>query len=79
MKIVKRGKRDVVSRLTHSKNDKEMVATLGSDLDRALHAVIYNNRSRASSNVTSVNALAKTTNVVVCTRCVRIYPATTTP
>ena len=36
-KIVKQGKRNVVSRHIHAKNDKETIATWRSDLNRILH------------------------------------------
>ena len=42
-KIVKQGKRNVLFRLFHAKNDKDMVATWGHDLNRILH--IFNVRS----------------------------------
>jgi len=35
--IIKRGKRNGVSRMFHAKNDKEMIATWRLDLDRILH------------------------------------------
>ena len=40
--IIKKGKRNVVSRLVHAKNDKEAIATWKSDLCRILH--IFNVR-----------------------------------
>ena len=42
-KVVKRGKRNVISRLFHAKNDKETIASWRLDLDRILH--IFNVRS----------------------------------
>jgi hypothetical protein len=34
--IIKKGKRNVVSRLLHAKNDKEVIATWKSDLSKIL-------------------------------------------
>ena len=41
-KVIKKGKRNILSRFFHSKNDKEVIATWKADLDRILH--IFNVR-----------------------------------
>jgi hypothetical protein len=46
-KVIKRSRRNVVSRLLHSKNDKEVITTWKSDLNRILH--IFNVGSIASA------------------------------
>ena len=43
MKIIKKGKRNPVSRLLHAKNDKETIATWKSDLNKIL--LVFNVRS----------------------------------
>jgi len=43
--VIERGKRNVVSRHFHAKNDKEMIATWRLDLNRILH--VFNVRSAA--------------------------------
>jgi hypothetical protein len=45
-KVVKRGKRNHVSRLFHAKNDKEAIAAWRQDLNKILH--IFNVRSVGS-------------------------------
>ena len=66
-KVMKRSGRNPVSRLLHAKNDKEMVATWRSDLNRILH--VFNVRSvviaRLSLIVPSQTELAINTNVTV--------------
>jgi hypothetical protein len=42
-KIIKKGKRNAASRLLHAKNDKEMIATWKSDLNKIL--LVFNARS----------------------------------
>ena len=44
--IVKRGKRNAISRLLRAGNEREMVATWRSDIDRILH--VFNVRSIVS-------------------------------
>ena len=65
--IIKRGRRNAISRHFHAKNDKEMIAGWRLDLNRILH--VFNVRSAASVrrllNVRSQTELAITTNVVV--------------
>jgi len=46
MKVVMQGKRNVVSRLFHAKNDRETIATWRSDLTMVLH--VFNVRSVGS-------------------------------
>jgi hypothetical protein len=50
-KIIKKGKRNVVSRLVHAKSDKEMIATWRSDLSKIL--LVFN----VSSVVVAVRLL----------------------
>ena len=45
-KVVKQGKRNPVSRMFHSKNDKDAIAAWKQDLSRILH--IFNVRSVSS-------------------------------
>ena len=45
--IIERGKRNVISRHFHAKNDKEAIATWRSDLNRILH--VFNVRSATSA------------------------------
>jgi hypothetical protein len=65
--IIKKGKRNVVSRLVHAKHDKEVIATWKSDLGRILH--IFNVRVvvsvRLLFTVRSQTELAINTHVTV--------------
>jgi hypothetical protein len=45
-KIIKKDKRNLLTRFFHSKNDKEVIATWKADLNRVLH--IFNVRSAVS-------------------------------
>ena len=64
-KIIKRGKRNIISRLFHAKNDKETIASWRLDLNRILH--IFNVRSvvsvRLLLNVSLQAELAVNTHV----------------
>jgi len=66
-KIVKRGKRNLISRLFHAKNDKETIATWRLGLNRVLH--VFNVRStiytRPVLNVRLQTELGINTHVVV--------------
>ena len=42
-KVIKKGKRNAISRLIHAKNDKEMIAAWKSDLNKIL--LVFNVRS----------------------------------
>ena len=46
-KIVEKDRRNLLSRLTHAKNDKEAIVAWRSDLNRVLH--VFNVRSPAAS------------------------------
>ena len=65
--VVKGGKRNAISRVLHSRNDKEAIATWRLDLNRILH--IFNVRSITSAwpslTVHFQTELAINTNVVV--------------